>query len=417
MANQLTLQLESQRRIVDPEHFDLTLRELLRMFEDGALVRAPQYQRTSPWDGDSQSRLIESLFLGLAVPAIFVAANAGGTWEVIDGVQRLSALAHFATTRPGVLRDLGEDEPLTLTGLDRLTEFNGRKLADLPPPVQLQFWKRALRVTSLSDQGHPDVRLDTFRRLNRGSVAPGGREPAASARPPERPGERPPARIRNPRLNTTLAATSVLVDVASREARAAAALEDSTAPDRADQAAIRKAGVYLYAAAAIERACREGLLAVIAEINAHGVAPERLRVSLFALHCAAALDAIGGGPRSLERVGRAADMFETVFGAAHVPLGTVLPLDGRTPRAAHFATIWRVLGFPGPAVPDPACALALEDLAEGRNDVAHGVRDAIAFGRSKAIADVIRVVGRVEQMVAHLFDSADAYLDQRLFLR
>jgi len=27
------------------------------------------------------------------------------------------------------------------------------------------------------------------------------------------------------------------------------------------------------------------------------------------------------------------------------------------------------------------------------------------------------VVGRVEQMIAHLFESADAYLDQRLFLR
>jgi hypothetical protein len=223
--------------------------------------------------------------------------------------------------------------------------------------------------------------------------------------------------IRNARLNSTLAATRILLDVASREARAAAALEESTLTDRQDQAAIRKAGAYLYAAAALERACREGLLAVIAEINAHGVAPERLRVSLFALHCAAELDAIGGGPRSLERVVRAAAMFETVFGAAHAPLGTVLPLDGRTPRAAHFATIWRVMGFPGPALPDPTCGLALDDLAEGRNDVAHGVRDAIAFGRSKAVADVVRLVGRVEQMVAHLFESADAYLDQRLFLR
>lgn len=223
--------------------------------------------------------------------------------------------------------------------------------------------------------------------------------------------------MRNARLNSTLAATTVLLDVASREVRAAVALEESTLTDRQEQAAIRKAGAYMYAAAALERACREGLLAVIAEINAHGVAPDRLRVSLFALHCAAELDAIGGGPKSLERVVRAAEMFETVFGTVHAPLGTVLPLDGRTPRAAHFATIWRVLGFPGPALPDPACALALDDLADGRNDVAHGVRDAIAFGRSKAVADVARLVGRVEQMVGHLFASADAYLDQRLFLR
>jgi hypothetical protein len=234
---------------------------------------------------------------------------------------------------------------------------------------------------------------------------------------PEHPGDRAPRPLHNARLQRTLATIAVVLDVAMREARDAAALEDAARPERADEAAIRKAGAYLHAAAALERACREGLLAVIAEINAQAVAPAQLRVSLFALHGAAALDAIGGGPRSLERVVRAADMFETVFAAAHVPLGTVLPLDGRTPRAAHFATIWRVLGFPGAALPDPACAPALDDLADGRNDVAHGVRDAIAFGRSKPIAEVLGLLGRVEQMIHHLFDSADAYLDRRLFLR
>lgn len=420
MTSDLTRQLESQRCIVDAEHFDLTLRELLGMLEDGGLVTAPQDRRKFHWDTGSQSRFIESLFLGLPVPSLFVAANPDGTWAVIDGVQRLSTLAHFGTTRPGALREIGEHEPLTLTGLDRLTEFNGRKLADLPPPIQLQFWRRTLRVTALADHGHPDVRFEIVRRLNRGGVAPSGHEVGASvgrAEPPDRPRDRATPSMKNARLSSTRAGVTVLLDVASREVRAVAALEESTLADRQDQAAIRKAGVYLYAAAAIERACREGLLAVIAEINAHGVAPERLRVSLFALHCAAELDAIGGGPRSLERVVRAAGMFETVFGAVHAPLGTVLPLDGRTPRAAHFATIWRVLGFPGPAIPDPACALALDDLADGRNDVAHGVRDAIAFGRSKAVADVARVVSRVEQMVAHLFESADAYLDRRLFLR
>jgi hypothetical protein len=427
MANDLLQQLESQQRVVDVDHVDLVVRELLRMVDDGALVRPPR--RPLHWDGDTRSRFIESLFLGLPVAGLVVAANPDGTWEVIDGVQRLWTLAQFATTRPHVLRELGEHAPLTLTGLDRLTELNGRTLADLPPPIQLRWFKRALRVTALSDQGDREVRSELVRRLGRDG-APNAPEVGADmargergARPPERPGEREPAppALNNARLSRTLAATTVLLDVASHEVRAVAALEPSTLADRQadrqDEAAIRTAGIYLYAAAAIERACREGLLAVIAEINAHGVALDHLRVSLFALHCAASLDAIGGGARSLDRVVRAADMFDTVFGAGHAPLGTVLPLDGRTPRAAHFATIWRVFGFPGPAVPDPACALALEDLAEGRNDVAHGVRDAIAFGRTKPIADVAGVVARVAQMVAHLFASADAYLDQRLFLR
>ena len=428
MSSDLIKQLESQRRTIDAEHFDLTIRELLRMLEDGALIRAAEYQRESHWDSDTQSQFIESLFLGLPVPSLFVAANPGGPWEVIDGVQRLSALAHFATSRPGALAELGAREPLALTGLDRLTELNGKKLAELPPPVQRQLFQRTLRVTTLSDHGDPDSRFEMVRRLRSSGVAPLGQiatRASRDRRPPDRRPDRRPDRprdrttpvLKNARLASTLAAVAELLDVASREVRTAAAIEESTSADRLEQSAIRKASVYLYAAAALERACREGLHAVIAEINAYGAAPEHLRVSLFALHCAAELDAIGGGPRSLERMVRAAAMFETVFGAAHAPQGPVLPLDGRTPRAAHFATIWRVLGFPGVAVPDPACALALEELAEGRNDVAHGVRDAVAFGRSKAIADVAGVVGRAEQMIAHLFESADAYLDERRFLR
>ena len=41
-------------------------------------------------------RLIESLLLGLPVPNIFVATNPDGSWEVVDGLQRISTLIDFA---------------------------------------------------------------------------------------------------------------------------------------------------------------------------------------------------------------------------------------------------------------------------------------------------------------------------------
>ncbi|HET9619783.1 MAG TPA: hypothetical protein VFP84_00355 [Kofleriaceae bacterium] len=225
----------------------------------------------------------------------------------------------------------------------------------------------------------------------------------------------PAPAVKNARLVTTLSEVHGFVAVAAREAEAAAARDDDDNDD--DDAAIRKAGAYMYAAAALERACREGMRAVIAEINAHGAPPERWRVSLFALHCHAELDALGPGPKSLDRLGRAAAMFETVAANAPASLAAVLPLDGRTPRAAHFATMWRILGLPGEPLPDPALAAALDDLADGRNDLAHGVRDAITFGRSRSVADVRALIARVAQAIAHLYASADAYLDQRLFLR
>lgn len=170
MTSKLVHQLESQRRAVDVEHFDITLRELLRMIEDGELVRAPEYQRKFRWDVTAESRFVESLFLGLPIPSVFVATNKDGTWEVVDGLQRLSTLAHFATTKPSLLAEVGKSESLVLSDLEKLTELNEQRLADLPTPVQLQFFKRALRVTALSDKSDPEVRFETFQRLNRGGV-------------------------------------------------------------------------------------------------------------------------------------------------------------------------------------------------------------------------------------------------------
>jgi Protein of unknown function DUF262 len=100
-------QLEDQRQRVDVDHFDLTARELMRMAEEGELQRAPVYQRKFRWDEGTESRLIESLLLGLPVPSIFVATNPDSTWEVVDGLQRISTLIHFTATSPAMLETIG----------------------------------------------------------------------------------------------------------------------------------------------------------------------------------------------------------------------------------------------------------------------------------------------------------------------
>jgi len=42
--------------------------------------------------------LMESVLLGVPVPSLFMAANPDGTWEPVDGVQRLSIPVQFAGT-------------------------------------------------------------------------------------------------------------------------------------------------------------------------------------------------------------------------------------------------------------------------------------------------------------------------------
>lgn len=47
------------------------------------------YQREFVWDELRQSRFIESLIMGLPIPYIFLAENADGRYEIVDGSQRI----------------------------------------------------------------------------------------------------------------------------------------------------------------------------------------------------------------------------------------------------------------------------------------------------------------------------------------
>lgn len=164
-------QLDDQRRKVDVDNYTISIRELLSMAENNELHRAPEYQRKFQWDEEAESRLIESLLLGLPIPNLFFATNRDGTWEVVDGLQRISTLIHFATTSSAQMEQIGKVEHLRLAGLRKLDQFNGLTFDDLPTPMRLIFTKRGMGVTALSDKSDPRTRFDTFERLNRGALA------------------------------------------------------------------------------------------------------------------------------------------------------------------------------------------------------------------------------------------------------
>lgn len=96
MIEKLTSQLNEQKHKVDFDTYDFSVKELINMVSDKIINIAPEYQRQFRWDTERQSVLIESIFLGIPVPSLYMATNSDGTWEVIDGVQRLSSMIHFA---------------------------------------------------------------------------------------------------------------------------------------------------------------------------------------------------------------------------------------------------------------------------------------------------------------------------------
>ena len=166
----ISLQLEKERRTVSFDTYDLAVRQILDMLATKDINIAPEYQRKFVWEETRQSEFIESVFLGLPTPSLFMATNKDSTWDVVDGVQRLSTLAHFAGTSDQRKKILHSDSALILSGIEKLTSFVGNSFDDLPKSIQLAFHTRSIRVTVLNDKSDLSVRFDLFERLNSGGV-------------------------------------------------------------------------------------------------------------------------------------------------------------------------------------------------------------------------------------------------------
>lgn len=117
----------------------------------------PEYQRDFTWDEPRQSKLIESVILGLPIPFIFVAENKNSSWEIVDGSQRIRTISKFISNN------------LILQGLDSLNMLNGLRYSDLEGARKGKILNTALRIIVLSEETTDDIKRDMFERINRGS--------------------------------------------------------------------------------------------------------------------------------------------------------------------------------------------------------------------------------------------------------
>lgn len=152
------------------------------MYESGDLEIHPEFQRIFRWTINQQSRLIESIFLGIPVPPIFVAQRQDGVWDVVDGVQRLSTIFRFV----GILKNEDDErdpaEALVsgeyveaLKGLfyepaavppDRVSDPTVHTLND----AQRRVFKRArLDFQIVQKESDDQAKFDLFQRLNSGT--------------------------------------------------------------------------------------------------------------------------------------------------------------------------------------------------------------------------------------------------------
>jgi hypothetical protein len=122
----------------------------------------PFYQRRSRWDEQTQSRLIESILINIPIPPLFVYEIRSNVHEVMDGQQRITAIKAFYSNQ------------LTLTGLERWPELNGRSYATLPKAIQDGIdrrsisWISVLRESTENDEEAMLLKQLVFERLNTG---------------------------------------------------------------------------------------------------------------------------------------------------------------------------------------------------------------------------------------------------------
>lgn len=168
--SKLQAQLDDNRRSVAFDSYDITIMQLLSMIEEGMIDIAPEYQRHFVWDEVRQSQLVESFFLGIPVPNVFMATNKDSSWEVIDGLQRLTTIVNFIGSDSLIKKTNAKGYKLKIKGLEKIDYLNGCYFEELPKSIQLMFKTRPFRVTVLNDRSDFEVRYDLFERLNTGGV-------------------------------------------------------------------------------------------------------------------------------------------------------------------------------------------------------------------------------------------------------
>jgi uncharacterized protein with ParB-like and HNH nuclease domain len=145
---------------------DFLVDGLIRRLKDDDIYR-PAFQRQFVWTVPQASRFIESILLGLPIPGIFLyREELTRKHLIIDGLQRLTTIAAFASGRfPG------KDKIFRLSGLE--SRFNELSIDDLEQADKRRFFDTGIHATviqQLSPENDFSSAYYIFERLNTGGT-------------------------------------------------------------------------------------------------------------------------------------------------------------------------------------------------------------------------------------------------------
>ncbi|WP_110598518.1 DUF262 domain-containing protein [Salinicola lusitanus] len=168
-------ELEEAKRNVITDSVQISIGEISSMYSQEELDIIPDFQRLFRWNIEKKTAFIESILIGIPLPPAFAFENSDGTWELIDGLQRISTILEFL----GVLRDPEDRTKLlaasSLTSAIYLPSLDGVSWSEsvegkttLEKSLQLFFRRARIDFQVLKHPSDPKTKFDLFQRLNRG---------------------------------------------------------------------------------------------------------------------------------------------------------------------------------------------------------------------------------------------------------
>ncbi|MCK6513452.1 DUF262 domain-containing protein [Myxococcota bacterium] len=148
------------RIVTEQARYPLT--SIVSMLDSGNYELNPEFQRRHRWLNERKSRLIESFIMNVPIPPIFLYEASYSKYEVMDGLQRLTAISEFYR---------GE---YALSGLREWRELNGKHYRDLPEQVRRGIDRRylssiiLLRETAKNEKEAQFLKQMVFERINSG---------------------------------------------------------------------------------------------------------------------------------------------------------------------------------------------------------------------------------------------------------
>lgn len=158
LDNEELEQIPKDVRKLRTQPYDKSVIDLVEMIKRKEICLRPNFQRNAVWDNKRASLLIESIWLNIPIPQVFVSVEEDGTWNVIDGQQRLTALSKFLNNE------------FSIRGLEVLPELNNKKYKDLEDKPKRLLHGGNIRIVAIHEDSHPDIKFDVFMRINQGAI-------------------------------------------------------------------------------------------------------------------------------------------------------------------------------------------------------------------------------------------------------